>query len=206
MGKVADGLLSGRYAIPRPLQPEEAPTTPAFQEGVKPSGFKTLIGKGHPEFATMRQQDAAEFLGHLVKTLQASSKRHSLEDVTRTFRFLVEQKLKCDTCGGVRLRVDEEDKLTLIVPAIEKVAATNADEPGMDVDASEAKGKGAAEGENKTAPPTAAKVEFETVELASLLESFVAPRTLDEYRCPKCDKKVSATQCATLRLVNRAAW
>lgn len=189
MGKVADGLLSGRYAIPRTLASDEPAGTPTFQEGVRPNDFKSLIGKGHPEFATMRQQDAAEFLGHLFRTLQGSSKRHGLDDITKSFRYLVEQKIKCDQCGGVRLRSDEEDKLTLIVPAIEKVASSDT----MEVDVSADKGKEPVEGEGKKAEP--AKVEFETVELTSLLDSFVEPRSLDEYRCPKCDKKVTATQC-----------
>lgn len=71
--KVADGLLSGRYSHPEdaPIRPQgisadklqhESPT-PVFQKGVRPMGFKRLVGKGHEEFATMRQQDAEEFFG-----------------------------------------------------------------------------------------------------------------------------------------------
>ena len=79
MYKLGDGLLSGRYSVPRPavrdgnaphayspqLPPgddvaatEAAPVV--FQEGVKPTSFKALVGKGHAEFSTMRQQDAEE--------------------------------------------------------------------------------------------------------------------------------------------------
>jgi len=32
--------------------------------------FRTLIGKGHPEFSTNRQQDAVEFLLHLITTVE----------------------------------------------------------------------------------------------------------------------------------------
>ena len=70
--KIADGLLSGRYSVPR-AHPEEGMIVPpkegdvVFQEGLKPAGFKALIGKGHEEFSTMRQQDSEEFLGHLLK-------------------------------------------------------------------------------------------------------------------------------------------
>ena len=81
--KVADGLLSGRYS-----HPEDAPVrssdearlqhespTPVFQRGVRPMGFKRLVGKGHEEFATMRQQDAEEFLGWFVSVIRREKKR-----------------------------------------------------------------------------------------------------------------------------------
>ncbi|KIO22723.1 hypothetical protein M407DRAFT_9788 [Tulasnella calospora MUT 4182] len=71
MGKLADGLLSGRYSHPRKVPDPsavvhspspDAPdhTAPQFQEGLKPTMFKALIGKGHEEFSTMRQQDSED--------------------------------------------------------------------------------------------------------------------------------------------------
>jgi len=38
--------------------------------GIRPQMFKTLIGRGHPEFSTKRQQDAQEFLLHLLSELE----------------------------------------------------------------------------------------------------------------------------------------
>lgn len=86
MYKVADGLLSGRYSHPASYKhhqgspgvlqqpPREsllhASPTPEFQEGVRPVTFKAVIGKGHAEFSTMRQQDSEEFLTHLLNTLR----------------------------------------------------------------------------------------------------------------------------------------
>jgi len=32
--------------------------------------FKMLVGKGHPEFSTERQQDATEYLRHLFSFMQ----------------------------------------------------------------------------------------------------------------------------------------
>lgn len=80
--KVADGLLSGRYSHPEDAQrviaddrlQHESPT-PVFQKGVRPVGFKRLVGKGHEEFATMRQQDAEEFFGWLVSVVRRERKR-----------------------------------------------------------------------------------------------------------------------------------
>ena len=42
MGKMGDGLLSGRYSSPN--------------SSISPSMFKDLVGKGNPEFQSMRQQ------------------------------------------------------------------------------------------------------------------------------------------------------
>ncbi|KAI0716151.1 ubiquitinyl hydrolase [Cerioporus squamosus] len=135
MHKLADGLLSGRYSHPRP-HPATSPSapketnplahdspTPVFQEGVRPSGFKELVGKGHEEFATMRQQDAEEFFTHLVTVLRRHAKRVGLDadkEPTEVFAFWTEQRLECGECKRVRYRVDATDTVSVPVPAREK--------------------------------------------------------------------------------------
>lgn len=52
LSKVADGLLSGRYATPVIADNGDV----QGQDGIAPGMFKALIGKDHPEFSTMRQQ------------------------------------------------------------------------------------------------------------------------------------------------------
>lgn len=93
MRKVADGLLSGRYSYPANVHPSsdipavEPPTsfgdslqhpspTPVFQLGIKPTGFKALVGKGHNEFATMKQQDAEELFTHLITLLRRDGQKY----------------------------------------------------------------------------------------------------------------------------------
>jgi ubiquitin carboxyl-terminal hydrolase 5/13 len=78
MQKVADGLLSGRYSHPSPDARRPSDVTEAdvaFQKGLRPMGFKALVGKGHAEFATMRQQDSEEFFAHLLEVLRRDAKR-----------------------------------------------------------------------------------------------------------------------------------
>lgn len=41
-----------------------------WHHGIRPNTFKLLIGKGHPEFATKRQQDAQEFFLYLVSLIE----------------------------------------------------------------------------------------------------------------------------------------
>jgi len=40
--------------------------------GIHPQMFKTLVGNGHREFSTKQQQDAHEFLLHLLTLVDVS--------------------------------------------------------------------------------------------------------------------------------------
>jgi ubiquitin carboxyl-terminal hydrolase 5/13 len=178
MLKVADGLLSGRYSRPRRTDADTtlqnslasaAGTTPqpVFQEGVRPITFKALIGRGHAEFATMRQQDAEEFFTHLLTSLRRYAHAHprsvgggnedARPEPTETFAFALEQRLQCTSCAGVRYRVDTHDVLSVPVQAREK---------GRD-----AEGKVIYEDANRVRR---------------------RPRIL--YKCPNCQRDVIATQ------------
>ena len=184
MYKLADGLLSGRYSHPRPVgsqEPSEPKTTnplahdspiPVFQEGVKPMMFKALIGKGHEEFSTMRQQDSEEFFTHFVTSLRRQLKKEGQEgtpeDPTEVFRFGLEQRLQCGECGKVRYRVDGSDVLSIPVP--------KRDKPNQEL-TEEQKAKG--------------ESLFEDVGLDECLGDLMGVEAL-EYACPGCAKKVIA--------------
>ena len=62
--------LTRIYAAPTDALAHPTPEHTAWQVGLKPAGFKALVGKGHAEFATMRQQDAEEFFVHLLTVLR----------------------------------------------------------------------------------------------------------------------------------------
>ena len=79
MRKIADGLLSGRYSHPTShAQSTTERGSVAFQKGLRPMGFKALVGKGHAEFATMKQQDSEEFLAHLLEVLRRDARKTGL--------------------------------------------------------------------------------------------------------------------------------
>lgn len=42
--------------------------------------FKALVGKGHPEFSTNRQQDAQEFFLHLINMVEVRAEQMTRED------------------------------------------------------------------------------------------------------------------------------
>lgn len=115
--KVGDGILSGRYSKPDSdvIASEHSPEIP-HQKGLSPSMLKHLIGRGHAEFSTMRQQDAFEFLQHLIKLITRSQHPAPLTDPTQPFRFLLEQRLQCLSCKKVRYTSNEQDNIFIDVP------------------------------------------------------------------------------------------
>ncbi|EKM60173.1 uncharacterized protein PHACADRAFT_246014 [Phanerochaete carnosa HHB-10118-sp] len=169
--KVADGLLSGRYSHPRPAEsapPKETnplaheSPTPIFQEGVRPSMFKALIGRGHEEFATMRQQDSEEFFTHFLGAVRRQLKKTGAgADPTEIFKFGTEQRLQCGDCQKVRYRVDSTDVVSVPVPK---------------------RGKGVDE---------EMKPQYEEVQLKQCLDILTGFEAL-EYTCPSCQKQVIA--------------
>ncbi|CAB4397730.1 unnamed protein product [Rhizophagus irregularis] len=160
LSKLADGLLSGRYS--QAVQTNETESEAPGQDGITPAMFKTLIGKGHEEFATMRQQDAFEFFQHLMTTIERKELNSSESDPTKIFKFTIQQRLQCLDCKRVRYSNNNESNISIPVPA--------------------RKIKSAEEGSEESYEP----VTFETC-----LESFTADSMI-EYLCPFCNKKTHA--------------
>lgn len=92
------------------------------QVGIAPRMFKALVGRGHPEFSTNRQQDAQEFLLHFINMVEVmmglfhpslflpyflmvrlvsaflfviQRNCRSGMNPSEAFRFLVEEKIVC---------------------------------------------------------------------------------------------------------------
>ncbi|KAL4987486.1 hypothetical protein BDW68DRAFT_160902 [Aspergillus falconensis] len=116
--KLADGTLSGRYSRPdNKTLVCPKPQGIQHQKGLAPSMFKHLIGRDHPEFSTMRQQDAFEFLLHVFKHVTLSKHPAGMDNPIDSFKFNIEQRLQCLKCRGVRYRLDEQDNISIPVPA-----------------------------------------------------------------------------------------
>ncbi|SJX60336.1 related to ubiquitin-specific processing protease [Sporisorium reilianum f. sp. reilianum] len=215
--KVADGLLSGRYSHPREPQvgndsgwtpaagsedEQQQQQQPLFQKGVRPNMFKALVGKGHEEFSTMRQQDADEFFKYLVGIVQKENRKVAssdstsslTEDPTNVFGFGLEQRLECNTCHKVRYSVERQDAgLSLPVPIRPKAATSDAatgKQPAEGVHAADSASTSSAAASASTSNTAA---DYEPVSLVECLDIFTAPEEL-EYNCPSCRAKVTATK------------
>ncbi|KAF2722305.1 ubiquitinyl hydrolase [Polychaeton citri CBS 116435] len=170
--KVADGLLSGRYSV-SDKDGQTADAEEHYQKGLTPSMLKHLIGRGHPEFSTVRQQDSFELLLHLLKLITRSQQtaKQQYKDVTDpvdALRFVMEQRLQCLNCKKVRYREDEMENISVAVP-IKRIPQ----------DTSMAN----TDGEEKPA-----EVQFEPVTLQQCLEDFTASEIV-ELSCGACGNK-----------------
>lgn len=169
--KIADGLLSGRYSLPERHHSSES--NGRGQRGIAPAMFKHLLGRGHEEFSTMRQQDAFEFFQHVLKKVSLSKhKSDDLRDPVDSFRFALEQRMQCLSCKGVKYKVDEQDNLTVPVPARKTDSAEN---------------------KNYFNDGAASKPIFDPVCLRECLDIFTSDETV-EMTCPGCGSREGFTK------------
>lgn len=99
LNKLKDGLSSGRYDM------------------VAPQMLKYLLGRGHEEFATARQQDAFEYLAYLLSKIAESVEP---ELPSNLFGFQTERRLACSSCDVVRYKLESEESLSVPVTIKEK--------------------------------------------------------------------------------------
>ncbi|GAB7355423.1 hypothetical protein MBLNU459_g5937t1 [Dothideomycetes sp. NU459] len=174
--KLADGLLSGRYSKPdSDVAASEDTAEQPHQKGLAPAMLKHLVGQGHSEFSTMRQQDSFELLLHLLKLITRSQNAAAAQykdtfDPVDAFRFVMEQKLQCLNCRKVRYRQDEQENISVAVP-IKRIAKD-------------------ATMTNTTPAPDAEKEpeQFESVTLQQCLDDFTAAEVV-ELDCAACGSK-----------------
>ena len=115
----------------------------------------------------MIQQDAFEFLLHLLKLVTRSQHPTLLQDPVKSFRFVMEQRLQCMSCKKVRYRTDEQDNISVPV----SVRRTP---------------KGAEDSADK-------KDEFEPVTFKECLDIFTSSEIV-ELTCPSCSSKGGFTK------------
>ena len=177
LAKVAEGLLSTRYAAPSEVEPECA---------VSPRMFKQLFGKGHAEFATARQQDAYEYLSHVLDQLQRAERTSAARmggegaaagsdaaAFSSLFSFQQEERIEAGgqvayrTVGGVRA-------LPLSVPL---EAATNKAAVDAYTERAEKRQKTTEGAEADKEEPVVPLVPFE-----ACLSQLAAAETLESFR------------------------
>lgn len=160
MRKMADGLLSGNFSIRKnSVQGEQD-----YQLGIAPTMIKALIGKGHSEFGTMRQQDAFEFLLYLSEKLDSLKVPQGLVNPVNSFRFQAEQRTQCLGCKKVAYNVTTQDNISVLVPA-RKAENTS-------IDAED-------------------DIKYEAISVIELMDLFTREDQV-EYKCSDCSSKQGA--------------
>merc|ERR1739838_337672 len=80
----ASQISSGDMIIPRPRQ------------------LKRIVGKGHSEFSTNRQQDAHEYLCYLFNVIERNERASGCSNPHACFQFMVEERIRCQQSGMVK--------------------------------------------------------------------------------------------------------
>ncbi|XP_072934862.1 ubiquitin carboxyl-terminal hydrolase 5-like isoform X1 [Epargyreus clarus] len=170
--KLGVGLLSGRYSF---LNEEEG-----SQRGVSPHMYRQLVGRGHPEFMSKRQQDAHEFYLHLLTLIERHS-RHKANPAD-CLKFSVEERVQCGQSRGVRYTRRVEHHLPLPVPV---AAASNA----PDVRRYEER-RAAAEAAGQRLDPS--QVVRPLIPFQACLDSFMKEETIEQFNSSALNNKVTA--------------
>mgnify|MGYP000971680036 CR=1 FL=1 len=114
------GLQSGEYSTKKVAQKvivegeevkaaSDSQEEEYYQDGIRPAIFKTLMGKGHQEFSTGQQQDAAQYFSHLLEKFMLNEKQmKSGQDPTDAFSFEMETRLQCLQCQCVKYNKNKE--------------------------------------------------------------------------------------------------
>lgn len=174
MAKFAHGVLSGRYSQEPEKETQETTEQQVDreQDGIAPQMFKSVIGRGHPEFSSNRQQDAQEFFMHFLSTVDRAERSSSGPvNPADSFRYQVEERTQCMQSGKVRYNRREDTLLSLSIPM---EAVLNKDE----VAAYELRQK-EAEAKNERLDPS--EIVRPRVAMSACLEAFATPEVVDDF-------------------------
>mmetsp|Transcript_19417 Transcript_19417/g.45550 ORF Transcript_19417/g.45550 Transcript_19417/m.45550 type:complete len:847 (-) Transcript_19417:118-2658(-) len=189
VAKLVNGLLSERYAPPWKEGDDE--DDPRIL--IAPQMFRTLVGRHHPEFSSGRQQDAGEFLQHLLEQVSRAERTAlgSRLDANRPFaglfEFALEERLQ-ESSGEHRVKYSRLQQNMLGLPVkledaenLEEVTAFKAQQAGQQAEEKEAK-KPKTEGEAEEPKPV--------IQLQAILNRFSAPEDGISFRGATASKTV----------------
>uniref|UniRef100_A0A5B7C534 Ubiquitin carboxyl-terminal hydrolase n=1 Tax=Davidia involucrata TaxID=16924 RepID=A0A5B7C534_DAVIN len=188
--KLAHGLLSGTYSVPA-LEKDDvanaANSTPiAKQEGIPPRMFKAVIAASHPEFSTMRQQDALEFFLHFIDQVERANAGNPEFDPSKSFKFGIEERLQCPS-GKVAYNKRHDYILSLSIPLHK---AMNKKDTSYKLNAEK-------DSEGKDVR-SANAIERPMVHLSDCLDTFSAEEEVHDFYSTALNAKTTATKTAGL--------
>lgn len=189
--KLAHGLLSGKYSVPPSKNDDNTSvattTASAEQEGIPPRMFKSLIAASHPEFSSMRQQDALEFFLHFLDQVERANTTRTEPDPARSFKFGIEDRILCSS-GKVAYNRRNDYILSLNIPLHE---ATNKEEL-------ESFNKLKAEKLSEGKEVSGDEIVRPRVPLEACLANFSAPEEVHDFYSTALQRKTTAVKSAGL--------
>ncbi|KAK2408454.1 ubiquitin carboxyl-terminal hydrolase [Trifolium repens] len=189
--KLAHGLLSGKYSVPEFKNDEKenlaTSTTTAKQEGIRPNMFKAVIAARHPEFSSIRQQDALEFFLHFLDRVEQANAGKTELNPANSFKFGIEDRISCSS-GKVTYNRRHDYILSLNIPLHE---ATNKEELES---FHKLKAEKLAEGKDLSGD----EIVRPRVPLEACLANFSAPEDIHNFYSTALKRKTTALKTAGL--------
>lgn len=185
LAKLCQGLNSGVYS----MQGEEAVLREeGSQPGVSPIMLRQLVGKGHAEFSSNRQQDSQELFLYLLELMERAHKKSNSQAPITCLQFMAEDRTECTASGQVRYKQRLEDYLPL---SVSMEAATNMAEV---TDYLARKAEVEAKGERLPGDDLVrAKIPG-----ASLLEAFLQEEMVEDFYSSAINSKTTAKKTTRL--------
>ena len=175
MAKFAYGLYSPHYSV-KPTNDQ-----PVEQKGIRPTSFKSLVGRNHPEFSTKRQQDAHEFFLYVMDLIEKSHKKNkALPNLSDIFKFKIEDKTQCLATNKVSYVDRNEYVLSLPIP-LDKASNLAEVEAYL-------KEKEEAQSDNRKLPDTVRP----RIKLLDCLNQFADEDIIDDFLSPVTKTKTQA--------------
>jgi ubiquitin carboxyl-terminal hydrolase 5/13 len=168
------------------MPPPASSPVDADPQGICPLMFKALVGRGHPEFSTKKQQDAQEFFLHILTLLERNNKNKV--NPGDCFKFKVEEKFQCTASKKVKYLTRSDIILPLIIPMD---AAINKDE----VAAYETKKLEAEKGGKKLLPNAVVRPK---INFLSCLELFTQSEVINNFYSSAVNANVTARKTTKL--------
>eukprot|EP01004_Peranema_trichophorum_P006623 NODE_543_length_2612_cov_74.803937_g466_i0.p1 GENE.NODE_543_length_2612_cov_74.803937_g466_i0~~NODE_543_length_2612_cov_74.803937_g466_i0.p1 ORF type:complete len:812 (+),score=207.62 NODE_543_length_2612_cov_74.803937_g466_i0:55-2490(+) len=195
MAKLGLGLLTDRYKeeIVKKGEPEDPNTV-----RVVPFTFKSLVGKGHPEFSSERQQDAAEYFLHLLEYISRDDRKNAPRypndcRIPDLFKFDIETRTECTKSGQVKYDTSKYNILELPIP-LDQATNREAFEAYRERQAKRQKTDGPKEDET----PIFAEVPF-----SSCLAQLAGVETITDYYSPAVNEKTIALRTTRIKTFPR---
>lgn len=186
MAKLAYGLLSGDYSKPPEGKSKDSLEEVEELPGIKPLMFKNLIGHGHPEFSTKKQQDAQEFFLHLINTIERNTRNQ--ENPADSLKFQVEERIQCSSSGMVKYTSRTDYLISLPIPL---ETATNKEElAAYEIKKEEILSKG-----DRMKPDDLVRPR---IPLQACIEHFAAVETVEDFFSTAVQTKSTASKTTRL--------
>ncbi|XP_050218247.1 ubiquitin carboxyl-terminal hydrolase 14 [Mercurialis annua] len=186
--KLGHGLLSGKYSVPAMEKDDNASAVTSKsskQEGIPPRMFKAVIAASHPEFSSMRQQDALEFFLHFLDQVERVNGGNAALDPSRSFKFGIEERILCSS-GMVAYNKRLDYILSLNIPLHE---ATNKEELAS---FHKLKAKAVSEGKDISSE----EIVRPRVPLEACLANFSAPEEIQDFYSTALNAKTTSQKTA----------